>query len=1055
MANRYWVGGTNTWDATAGTKWSTTSGGSGGASVPTSADSVFFDQAGTYTVTISGTRNCLDITVSAGTVTFTSTGALTVAGSMSLVSTTVWNATGTITFTGSPTVTTNTVTIGAPITYNSTSGTMTLGSALTLANTRTFTLTAGTLNLVSYTLTTGLFSSSNSNTRVIAFGTGNITVNGATGTLWTTSTVTNLTTTGTQVVNVSNSTAGNTTITSGSLSEANSISFNFTTGSYALTLTAGTKRNLNFTGFGAGTVSNTAQTIYGNMILSNDMTLTGGANIWTLGGTVVSTRDVDLANKTALGFPLTFNATGSTFRFLRNTTLNTNYTWQTGNFDLNGFELSVTTFVRTPGFGAVSMTANGGRVNVTGTSGVVLDPQPSASYYISGVVPIYLTPTSTPSGRTISSLGQGFSLYFSGAVSQTDTLSITPTNFYVKNLDSTGFSGTFNATGLYWEVYGSLFFNSSTSFSGFSSKVLYLWGSGVQETIGGTTSFPTFGTVSTLGSNSNYKLNQNVTTTDSFGVGNGTLDLNGKTVTTKRGSSSGTIAMSGGTIVLTGSNSDPPSIQPVWNTTDPATFTGSGTISCTSNLDKYIGPAGRTLPTINQGGTGTLSLEDDGTGTGYVLNDLTSTATSNTTIVLPVNVTTTFTNFTLSGASTAQVTLRSGGSGTRATISKASGTVSVSYLTIQDIAATGGATWNAFTTNGNVDGGNNTGWNFSGATTQTLLPSLVTNTNVFYLTTITPTGPPLLPDLYVNTNVFYTPTVSAAYTLAPALYVNPNTFYAPTVSAAYTLAPALYVNTNVFYSPTVTVGAVDLAPALYTNTNTFYTPTVSAAYTLAPALYANTNVFYAPTVSATYTLAPALYANTNVFYSATITQTGGTQTLLPNLYVNTNVFYSPTVTPGAVNLAPARYVNPNVFYAATVTPGAVDLAPALYTNTNVFYSPTVSTGVILAPELFVNTNVFYTPALVYPQIVYPDLFVNANIFYAAFCYLYPFHPNDVRPGSPSAASGPRQDLPPAPNAARQNIPLSSSGRQPMPAAPNAGRQNLPLSSSARQPMPFD
>jgi hypothetical protein len=29
MANRYWVGGTATWDATAGTKWATTSGGAG------------------------------------------------------------------------------------------------------------------------------------------------------------------------------------------------------------------------------------------------------------------------------------------------------------------------------------------------------------------------------------------------------------------------------------------------------------------------------------------------------------------------------------------------------------------------------------------------------------------------------------------------------------------------------------------------------------------------------------------------------------------------------------------------------------------------------------------------------------------------------------------------------------------------------------------------------------------------------------------------------------------------------------------------------------------
>lgn len=41
MANRYWVGGTGTWDTTAGTKWSTTSGGAGGSAVPTSSDDVF------------------------------------------------------------------------------------------------------------------------------------------------------------------------------------------------------------------------------------------------------------------------------------------------------------------------------------------------------------------------------------------------------------------------------------------------------------------------------------------------------------------------------------------------------------------------------------------------------------------------------------------------------------------------------------------------------------------------------------------------------------------------------------------------------------------------------------------------------------------------------------------------------------------------------------------------------------------------------------------------------------------------------------------------------
>lgn len=53
MAARYWVGGTASWDATAGTKWATTSGGAGGAAVPTSSDDVFFDAAsGAVIVTI-------------------------------------------------------------------------------------------------------------------------------------------------------------------------------------------------------------------------------------------------------------------------------------------------------------------------------------------------------------------------------------------------------------------------------------------------------------------------------------------------------------------------------------------------------------------------------------------------------------------------------------------------------------------------------------------------------------------------------------------------------------------------------------------------------------------------------------------------------------------------------------------------------------------------------------------------------------------------------------------------------------------------------------------
>ena len=60
MADRYWVGGTGTWDNTSTTNWSATSGGASGASAPTSVDNVFFDAnsnvgIGTFTVTTGGT----------------------------------------------------------------------------------------------------------------------------------------------------------------------------------------------------------------------------------------------------------------------------------------------------------------------------------------------------------------------------------------------------------------------------------------------------------------------------------------------------------------------------------------------------------------------------------------------------------------------------------------------------------------------------------------------------------------------------------------------------------------------------------------------------------------------------------------------------------------------------------------------------------------------------------------------------------------------------------------------------------------------------------------
>lgn len=64
MANRFWVGGTGTWDAANTTSWSTTTGGGGGASVPGTGDVAIFDgSSGGGTVTVDSPNGAGVVTV--------------------------------------------------------------------------------------------------------------------------------------------------------------------------------------------------------------------------------------------------------------------------------------------------------------------------------------------------------------------------------------------------------------------------------------------------------------------------------------------------------------------------------------------------------------------------------------------------------------------------------------------------------------------------------------------------------------------------------------------------------------------------------------------------------------------------------------------------------------------------------------------------------------------------------------------------------------------------------------------------------------------------------
>jgi len=320
----YWnlVAGGTWQSATPG--WATSSGGTPAViNFPLAQDTAVIDNTGLTTgntITVSGSNiGTLNVTkTSAMTLAFGSS-QVVISGSVTLQSATVvtgtngwlfYNTSGTSTFTTNGSI--------LPVNLALQKGTLQFGTAAT--TTAIFTLTAGTLSLVSYTLTANIFSSLTTNTRSIAFGTGNITLIGSGTTVWSCQTLTGFTYTGTPTVNLTYSgSTGTRTIRHGNLANGNettALSFNVSAGSDIVQLSLDANRSffkdLNFTGF-TGTLTNLPATVYGNLTFVSGMTLLGGTYGFTFAATS-GTQQITTANKT-LDFTLTFNGIGGTFAF--------------------------------------------------------------------------------------------------------------------------------------------------------------------------------------------------------------------------------------------------------------------------------------------------------------------------------------------------------------------------------------------------------------------------------------------------------------------------------------------------------------------------------------------------------------------------------------------------------------------------------------------------------------------------------------------------------------------------------------------------------------------
>jgi fibronectin-binding autotransporter adhesin len=183
-STRYWVGGTGNWNDT--NRWSTSSGGAGGADLPRSHDDVVFDSssnATAYTATvnaITGGNRCKALTIAgpaSGNVTLAGSTALFIHDDITVPATGLTRTyTGTTNLTGTgagKTITTNGMQLNLNFLVNGVGAEWALADAFN-SGSGSITVTNGSFDTANYNVTCGgLFATSN-NTRTFNLGSSTI-----------------------------------------------------------------------------------------------------------------------------------------------------------------------------------------------------------------------------------------------------------------------------------------------------------------------------------------------------------------------------------------------------------------------------------------------------------------------------------------------------------------------------------------------------------------------------------------------------------------------------------------------------------------------------------------------------------------------------------------------------------------------------------------------------------------------------------------------------------------------------------------------------------------
>ena len=696
MADRYWILGTGNWDATNTVNWSDTSGGSGGFSVPTASDNVYFDAnsnvlATAFTVTMANTpRVCNDFTASGldGVMTLAGTSiGLTVSGSLTFQATNFTRTyTGTTTFnatTTGKTVTTNGVAFGGAVTFNGVGGAWVLGSALATNSASNLTITAGTFDTSAsnYAITCGNFVSTGSVTRSISLNASTVTLNLSTWNL-----------------------------------AATNLTFNSGTSNIVLAYSL-----ITFTG-GGFTYYNVSTTFGDVVLLGID-----GANTF---------NNLSISSRTVLGLtPITFAADqiiNGTFTIGAGTTA-AYRTQIASSFIGTPRTLTVNAISSLTDIDFRDIVADGASGTWSGTR--LGDCKGNSNITFPAAKTVYYRQTGSANWSTSGS--GSWSATSGGAFDATMfPLAQDTAVFPAATYPASGSTVTLNSSLQYPNNIGTIDMSLRTSDTMTLATSTYLpfiygnWINGTGITISGTGTITFAGRTTQQITNAGISFTQPITINSKSGsvtlqdalttaparttiLANGTLDLQSYTLSTGLFNSSGntgirTIAFGTGKIFCTGTGT-------VWSTATNTglTVTGTGTISLTNASAKTFagGSFSYSGVTLNQGGAGALTITGSNT-----FGNITNTVQP-ASILFTAGTTSTFSSFSLSGTAGNLITI---GSVTAAshTLSKASGTVSSDYLSISRSTATGGAGWYAGANS--TDGGNNSGWTFAAAPVATI-----------------------------------------------------------------------------------------------------------------------------------------------------------------------------------------------------------------------------------------------------------------------------------------------------------------------------------------------